>query len=253
MAESIDQVITRMDRRLDQAVATNDPRGHFAAVYRAVTARVRDGIEAGEFIDNDRMERFDVIFANFYLDAAEAYDAGRPLSASWRTTFDYATSPLLVLQHVLMGMNAHINLDLGVAAAHTLPGEQIIELEDDFERINDVLAEMIDRMQEAVAAVSPWTGLVDRVGGRLDEMVTNWSLEYARHRSWRFAQELARAGGDDSLVLARDRAVAGVNEVIACPRRATRWAIAAARRREHADVATIVAALRDRGAPVPAV
>ncbi len=253
MTESIDQVIERMDRRLDQAVATNDPNGHFAAVYRAVTARVRDGIEAGDFDDGERMERFDVTFARLYLDAAEAHESGHPASRSWQVAFDHAAQPLLVLQHVLLGMNAHINLDLGLAAARTVPGDRIGELEADFERINDVLAEMVDRMQAAVAAVSPWTAVVDRIGLRMDEAVTTWSLEHARGRAWRFATEVAHAGPRQlALVDQRDRAVARLGGAIARPGRVTRSAIAFARRRERADVGTVVTALRERGAPLPA-
>ena len=187
MPRDIDSVIVEMDVLLDRAISTGDPRGHFTCVYRAVTARVRDGINAGEFIDNDRMHDFDVLFAGYYLDAVRAYDAGGQLSASWRTAFDHANAPILVLQHLLLGMNAHINLDLGIAAARTLPGDQIIELEGDFIRINEVLAKMVDEMQDAIATVSPWAGVVDRVGGRFDEIVTGWSLEHARSRAWRFA------------------------------------------------------------------
>ena len=50
MGTSIDALIARMDERLDRAVATNDPAGYFCAVYRAVTARVREGTD-GQHID----------------------------------------------------------------------------------------------------------------------------------------------------------------------------------------------------------
>jgi hypothetical protein len=39
-----------------------------------------------------------------------------------------------VVQHVLLGMNAHINLDLGVAAAEVAPGPAIAGLRGDFDR-----------------------------------------------------------------------------------------------------------------------
>jgi hypothetical protein len=153
---------------------------------------------------------------------------------------------------VLLGMNAHINLDLGLAAADTVPGRDIGTLQQDFERINDVLADTVDRMQDAVAAVSPWTRLVDVIGLRMDEAVTTWSLEQARGRAWRFATEVAAAGDDRGrLVTERDVAVARIGTAIAAPGRLTRSAIRLARQRERADVGAVVAALRQRGAPLP--
>jgi hypothetical protein len=248
--DSIDMAIERMDRLLARAVEDDDPRGYFTAVYRAVTARIRDGIVDGEFADGERMERFDVRFANLYLDAVEAHDRGGDVSASWRTAFDAAGHPLLVLQHVLLGMNAHINLDLGVAAARTAPGAELTSLRDDFEAVNDVLATMVDRMQDALAVVSPWTGVLDRAGMRLDEAVTAWSLHTARARAWDFAGELAAVEDQDALVRARDEAVAGWAGRILRPGVPARWVVAAARRGERLDVGAVMTALAERGAPV---
>jgi hypothetical protein len=250
---TIEEVLARMDERLERAVRDNDPHGHFTAVYRAVTARVRDGLDADEFDDADRMERFDVVFAELYLEAAERWDRGERVSASWEAAFARSRDPLLVLQHVLLGMNAHINLDLGVAAARTVPGTEIADLEDDFERMNDVLADMVDRMQDAIASVSPWTAVVDRIGMRADELISSWSISYARSRAWRFAQELAVATDPDDLVGLRDRSVAAIGDRIARPSLPVRTAVSLVRRLERADVGTVARALRARGAPVPEV
>ena len=42
-----------------------------------------------------------------------------------------------------MGMNAHINLDLGLAAAEISTPENIHSLATDFRRINQVLADLV--------------------------------------------------------------------------------------------------------------
>ena len=79
---------------------------------------MKDALEAGAFDDADRMERLDTLFADRYLDAVAARSAGRPATASWELTFAAAQRwRPLVLQHLLVGINAHINLDLGIAAA----------------------------------------------------------------------------------------------------------------------------------------
>ena len=249
---TIDAAIDEMDRIIDRAVATRDARGWFAVVYRAVTARVRDGIAAGEYDDAERMERFDVRFARYWLDAHAAWDRGQPVAASWRCSFEAAARPGIILQHLLLGMNAHINLDLGVAAAATCPGAGVVELRDDFERINDVLAELVDEMQAAIAAVSPMTRLVDAVGLRFDAALVGFSLEHARRRSWAFAEALARDGAPPALVDARDVAVARWGGRIARPGAPLRWALPVTRWRERADLGEVSSALRARGVDVPA-
>ncbi|WP_372593532.1 DUF5995 family protein [Actinotalea sp.] len=255
--DSIDAVITEMDRVIDRSIDTADARGWFAIVYRAVTDRVRTGLEAGQFDDVERMERFDVRFARYWLDAHSAWDRAEPVSASWAVSFEAARRPGLILQHLLLGMNAHINLDLGVAAAATCPGPAVADLRDDFERINDVLAELVDQMQLAIADVSPLTRSLDAVGLRFDEALTCFSLEHARRRSWEFAADLAAAvgdagtrdpGGAAAMIASRDEAVARNGARIADPGRPLRWLLPLARHRERADLAGVAESLCGRGA-----
>ena len=242
--ESIDEAIAAMDRRIERALQTDDPGGYFACVYRSVTARVRDGIRSGEFEDCERMERFDVAFARLYLDAADGFDAGTQISRSWRVVFE-ARPTALALQHVMAGMNAHINLDLGVAAAQVQRGLPVSELQADFERLNDVLAAMIDRMQEALTHTAPWTALADAWAGRVDELVSGWSIQYARARAWSFAERLALAEGaeHDALVAARDLRVAAVGARILEPPLPARWLTGLAAEQERADLRSVVAVL----------
>ena len=112
---TIDDALARMDANLDRAIDQRDPRGYFTAVYRGVTQRVRDGVAAGEFEDNERMERFDVRFARYWLDAYAGWDRGDPIADSWSCSFEAARRGATVMQNLVLGINAHINLDLAVA------------------------------------------------------------------------------------------------------------------------------------------
>src|SRR5262245_7464543 len=138
--ESIDEVVDRLTSIIRWASDNNSRLGYFPALYRKVTIAVRDGIRRGVYDDAQRMERFDVAFANRYLDAFAAFRSGASLSSSWRLAFDSAADfwPI-VLQHLLLGMNAHINLDLGIAAAATMRGHDLESIHADFDRINIVL------------------------------------------------------------------------------------------------------------------
>ena len=79
-------------------------------------------------------------FANRYLAAYDAYQNHKPVTESWQYTFQVNEQwwPI-VLQHLLLGMNAHINLDLGIAAARISPGEKLQSLQNDFLKINKIL------------------------------------------------------------------------------------------------------------------
>ena len=73
------------------------------------------------------MEKLDVIFANRYIKAYYQYQTQQPASKTWEAAFVEADNYwIIVLQHLLLGMNAHINLDLGIAAAQISPKDESI-------------------------------------------------------------------------------------------------------------------------------
>jgi hypothetical protein len=64
---------------------------------------------------------------------------------------------LAFVQHILLGMNAHINLDLAVAASIVSPGNAIIKLKSDFMIVNQILAELTNKIQKRLGRVSFFT------------------------------------------------------------------------------------------------
>jgi Family of unknown function (DUF5995) len=191
-AKTIDEVIARLDEIIARAWQDKSRLGYFATLYRNVTVEVKRGIAQGRFEDGARMERLDINFANRYLTALADQQAGQPTSRCWAAAFRAVGEwPPIVLQHLLLGMNAHINFDLGAAAAITCPGDQLPPLKHDFDEINNVLAAMIGGVQLQLSKVSPWMKLLDLVGGRDARTVLNWSIDVARDQAWRFAEQLA--------------------------------------------------------------
>jgi hypothetical protein len=189
---TIDDVIVELDDVIARARAERSRLGYFAVLYRDVTVKVKEGIGDGSFEDGARMERLDVAFASRYLDALHAYRRGEEMSRCWRAAFRAADRwPPIVLQHLLLGINAHINLDLGVAAAVTSRGEALPALRKDFDDINNILCRMLDSVQNKLARVSGWMTLLDRAGCRTDEAVMNFSINRARVAAWRVAEKLA--------------------------------------------------------------
>jgi hypothetical protein len=138
------------------------------------------------------MEQLDVVFASRYLDAHSTFQSGGTATRSWMVAFQGCDDAnLLILQQLLSGMNAHINLDLGIAAAQVSPREQLPQLKPDFYQINAVLASLIGTIASEIAAVSPLIGDLEMIGMRTETSVINFDIVKARDASLFVAERLA--------------------------------------------------------------
>src|SRR5258708_3734549 len=139
-AQDIDQVLAMLAGIVARARTGNSSMGYFPALYRQVTLAVKEGIARGFFDDGPRMQRLDTVFANRYLAAYQSFLAGEQPASCWDLTFRATRGDrLIILQDLLVSINAHINFDLGIAAAETCPGEAIASLHGDFDKINQLL------------------------------------------------------------------------------------------------------------------
>ena len=188
----IDAIVDRLDEIIRVARRDRSCLAYFAALYRGVTLQVREGIAAGRYEDRSRMERLTTVFAYRYLDALDHFQHGQSPGSSWRAAFEAASRwRPIVLQHLLLGINAHINLDLGVACALTAPGSEVAALRPDFDAINDILGEMTDDVQDKLGRVWPPLVWLDRLAARSDEEAFHFSLRKARAAAWKAAERLA--------------------------------------------------------------
>ena len=200
-AETIDGVIQSLTRIIEWAKVNKSRLGYFAALYRKVTIRVKEGIANGEFENEERMEWFDVAFANRYLEAFELYHSQKETTVSWKLAFDTGKRwRPIVLQHLLLGMNAHIDLDLGIAAAETSPLEKVKDFKNDFHKINEILASLVNGVQDELAQVLPLLKLLDRLAGRVDESLANFGMKISRGHAWSVAEMLAALSPEDQLI-----------------------------------------------------
>lgn len=203
---TINDVLLRLDQIVGECKVRQSRIGYFAILYRQVTRRVRDGILAGEFEDNPRMEILDVLFAKRFIDAYEQWNSGITCTESWKLAFEASKDPKhLVLQHLFLGINAHINLDLGIAAAETMVEKDLIGIQGDFNHINGLLAELVDGVKGNISVVSPIFGwLIPLAKGR-DEMLLNFSIQVARNGAWKYAGEYHSDPNKDFQVSDRDK------------------------------------------------
>lgn len=182
---TIEEVLERLDEIIDWCKQNKSPLGYFACVYRTTTAQVLKNIQQKKFDDNARMTVFDVAFASRYIDAWDAYHSQKRCSSSWYIAFEAAKNErLLILQHIFLGMNAHINLDLGIAAASVMPYRKINPLKNDFGKINAILSSISQNVQDSLNQICYPVSLIDKVSNGKDNAVLDFAISRARDTSW---------------------------------------------------------------------
>ena len=223
----------RMLSLLGQWQQIDDRRYVFLNCYYLMTSNMLRAIQAGEFRDSYWVGHLLEHFAGYYFNALDAYDAGQAAAteerlpgeagqaaategrlfgkagqanghvggapAVWRFTFDAACNPKMhVMQHLLLGINAHINCDLVFAVADLLepewaalnPQQRQMRYTDHC-HVNHVIAVTIDSVQDTVVErFSPAMNLVDKGLGPLDEWAAVKLITFYRDRVWKQAIRL---------------------------------------------------------------
>ncbi|MGE5697850.1 MAG: DUF5995 family protein [Candidatus Sericytochromatia bacterium] len=239
---TIDEVVEALDSIIRWSIEASSRLGYFAALYKRVTIAVKVALEQGGFEDGPRMERFDVAFAGRYFAAMNGFFHPRQYrkpTHSWQVTFDAAqrTEPIIV-QHMLGGINAHIGLDLGIVAQTIAAGVQLPTLQEDFNRLNAVLASQISGVVEDINELSPV--LADLYAALQEQQIAliNEAVRSFRDSAWRFATLLAASPDvvDPGVILARDLHVAQQGALIYSPPVPIAVFVSAIAARESRDV-----------------
>lgn len=203
---SIDEVIALLDDIVSETKKNNNPLGYFAALYRNVTAKVKEGIQNNFFDDGQRMEMLDIIFALRYIDAYYSWQKNEPVTKSWQKAFEMSNNYWpIVLQHLLIGMNAHINLDLGIAAAEVAKNKNIDDLENDFKKINEILSSLVNNVQNDLANMWPTLKKILQKTKKADDFLVDFSMKLTRDGAWKFAQIIAETPENNLRELIEDR------------------------------------------------
>lgn len=198
-ATTIDEVIQLLQEIIQQAITQKSTKGYFAVLYLKVTQKVKEGIQNGTFENGPRMEKLDVIFANRYIQAYYQYQAKEATSKSWEAAFAAAENYwIIVLQHLLLGMNAHINLDLGIAAAQVCPKDEIHTLQNDFNTINTILSSLVEDVERNLTEVWPILKWILEKTKSIDTFLIDFSMQKAREGAWKYALELAPLEGNEA-------------------------------------------------------
>lgn len=239
-AKNLNQVIFQIDTIINSCVKNGSTLGYFAILYKEVTIGVQTAINQGFFEDGYRMEKLDVVFANRYLLAYHQYSEGQKPSSSWLKTFDcMKNADITVMQHLLLGMNAHINLDLGIAAAEICNSDNIEALHGDFQKINTVITNIYHTILPRLKKISWPIVMLGDISPSLTNKVINFSIEKARNQAWANALLLCEAGKPnlEQVIDATDSVITYVAEGITQPGRLVKIALSVIKLFESNDIA----------------
>jgi hypothetical protein len=215
---TVPEVVARLEA-IQSALGRSDGVACFARLYRDVTEGVATELARSSFANEVFLERLDIAFASLFFDALETHER-RPGSTppAWSPLFTARSRRgIAPLQFALAGMNAHINRDLPLALVSTC--EEIgIEPRPgspehaDFERVNDVLARVEERVKESyVTGPLAFVGRILHRHNRLDDVVAMWNVRRARDAAWANGEALWAVRADARLrgefIAALDRMV----------------------------------------------
>ena len=180
----------------------------FNYLYLSVTEQV--GAATERFESPEFVERLAVVFAEFYFSAYEAAKRGAWVSKAWQPLFERRRARgIEPMQFALAGMNAHINNDLPWALMQTWD-ELGLDVETHTAEYRDYLLvnEILDNAQAEVRRTLERGFLrwLDRVLGKLDDLVASFSVARAREEAWERAARWARRF-DEEAAAAHDRHV----------------------------------------------
>ncbi|GAA3771513.1 DUF5995 family protein [Flavobacterium ginsengiterrae] len=219
-AQNINEVILFLDEIIEKSKIDQSNLGLFAILYREVTVKVKQGIQDGAFQNGERMEKLDVTFANRYLKAYYEYEAKEKPSECWGFAFEQADKfwPI-VLQHLLLGMNAHINLDLGIASAEVCTVEDIADLQHDFDKINSILSSLVGGVEKCLIKIWPTLTWILKFTGKIDTFFIDFSMETARNGAWKFANEFVAVPENEREACAqlRDQRITEIARLVSNP------------------------------------
>jgi len=199
VAVVVADVLVRMEQQLAELDRAGDPARFFLGTYLRTTRAVADALDDGTFEDPAWVAELDVAFAQLYLDALAAYRRDpESAPATWRRAF--AADPSLPPEaHVLLGVHAHINVDLPQALIATMPPGDFTDhgicakRRRDHGRIDRVLASRVAAEDDELARISGPPPLLDRLLRPFNQLGTQRFLREARAKVWANTVALNRA------------------------------------------------------------
>lgn len=189
----------RLSKMVQAWQSSGDHRVIFAHTYYLMTTNMLAALQGGEFHDMDWVTRLLDRFASYYFDALDKFDQAPFLPATvWRVAFQVSKKAnAFAVQHLLLGVNAHINYDLAVTLVDLLQDEwpsmdasQKQLRYEDHNKVNRIIEQTFDEAQQLVIArYSPTLDRLQKLSGEFDDIMISGLIRSWREQAWQHAVE----------------------------------------------------------------
>jgi hypothetical protein len=197
-AETLDDVLARIEDILNYCIQHNSPLGYFAGLYTTVATNIEQAVKNKEFDDNERLAQLDVNFVNYYIHAMNCAFSGEEAPGHWEVAIKASKNPnYLVLEHLLICMNAHINYDLANAVRDSVTPDETIAFKPDFLKVNGILFSLFDKIQNNVSDIFHPLKWYLKFGQQLDDKVLSFVMGHMRTDAFSYTCVLALAKDEE--------------------------------------------------------
>jgi len=194
----VDSVIREMRRRFDPLATACDHDAIFSLTYLRTTEEYRRTIEDPTFFEDTRfVNHEDAVFARYYFEAYDNWDAGRRAAVppAWAITFAAADQHAVsAAGNLVLGINAHVQRDLPfVLAAIGLVKPDGSSRKPDHDRVNEFLNRVADELYPEIARRFDPTIDDGELPGTADNFAEFQIIPAWREIAWRNAERLVAA------------------------------------------------------------
>jgi hypothetical protein len=106
---------------------------------------------------------------------------------------------------------------LGIAASQISNASTLSDLHSDFNKINDILASLVDDVQKDLGKIWPTLLKILKWTKKVDDFLIDFSMNLARDGAWKFANELSAIEGTTSvenMISERDLKISEMSKLI---------------------------------------
>ena len=222
-------LIKQLKLIVDETRSINPNLSYFAIFNLYFTINVaKKLLKENYFEDNEKVQRLIVIYISHYITVYDKWKMKEEIPSCWKIAFDFSKNKnRMIIQNLLLGVNAQLNLDLGLATENSLSiidennNIQIILdkdycVESDLKKIIKILSEIALTMDNLLVKSSVFYRYITNFGNDEKKFFNEFTVKSAENGAWNFAK-IYRNGKAENVVVKRDKDICKLGREIISP------------------------------------
>jgi len=183
------ELFAYLDELIQVARQQGSRLGYFPLSYRYVASTLYARSKQGVFQHPWIIDTMALGLFNRYFAARQQYQAGELPSRGWLLAFEAAQNNCpTVAQQIMLNINPHINLDLGIVVARACQAQELPAIHSDFLKMIGILAPLVDTIVASLGKISPLFGAVYRP---VENIPINFTVSEMSRQAWNVARKLS--------------------------------------------------------------